>query len=465
MKRGILGVALALAITAIVVPFSTYARSVDQLSFSVNGNQGIVRITNDAADRGFSVKDVAKAMGATITWDEKNQTATLSKLGRTVELKANSDLVIVNGNQTLVNVMTTIIDGTMFGDLEIIVEGLGGEIVDMDDSAIFVSIGALIENTSKPLWINNNKMIVASESNKGIKFFNLETNSGDFVTFIEEGMNVIEMTAAKDGSKVAFSTDKGHIYTINFENCSISRVSKDTSIKSELQWSAKGDSLYFIQGEKSNAIAKLTIADGKISTVFDDKVNYKSDFRISEDEYKVVYAVTKDGVAIMGANGEVESIDTSNTEPQLFMVDLIEKEPKAVKLTESLDNKSSVLLLKGGQVAYVSADMLEPESNISIKLLNPDVKTSKTLLGDMNVINATLIKGDTILALAMNEDGEMAIYEVNSNGVVKKIIEVDLMTTQLFSTADGINIAVTIATEAGEKIAILRDGKMINITK
>jgi len=376
MKRGILGVAIALIISTIGAPFITYADGINEVHVNVNENQETVGVTDD------------------------------------------------------------------------------------EDYSI-----STIEDVNKPLWIHGSKMIVAHESNNGIKFFNLDTNSGDFVTFIEEGMNVIDITAASDGSKVAFSTDKGHIYTINFLNGDISRVSLDTSIKSELQWSSKGDSLYFIQGEKSNAIAKLNIADGNISTVFDDKVNYKSDFRISEDEARVVYAVTNAGKAILDVTGEIESIDTSNTEPQLFMVDLKEKEPKAVKLTETLDNKSSVLLLKSGQVAYVSADMLDIDSNISIKLLSADGKTSKILLGDMNVINATLINGENILALAMNSDGEMGIYEVNSNGIANKIAEVDSKATQLFSTADSKNVAVTIATEAGEKIAILREGKMINLTK
>ena len=461
MKRKVLGVALAFAISTAAIP--VYADGIAQSLIHVDGRAVQVRTAEVHGLTGYAIRDLAQSVGATITWDAQQQAVTVTKGSNAVVFKAGSEVAMVNGQEVAVAVAPSILQGAMFVDVTTLMEALACDVAE-NGNDISISTVKLIEGASSPQWLFANRILVSTAGDEGVEYYVVDNTSKMFKRLIEGKANAVDVAVSKDGGKVAYSDDKGAVYVVDIFTGEVKEISKDSSIKSELQWSPKGDMIYYIAGEKSNAIAVMNVADGKVTTVFDDKVNYKSDLKVNAEGTKALFAVTKEG-KFSDVNGTL-TVDTTGTEPQLYTANLGYKDAKAVQLTKDKDNKSSICLLGDGQAIYIGIDMENENSGFDLKIVSADGKTQKKLVEDLNVMHVQVLRDDRVFALGTNASGEKAIYAVSpSTGAKAVITKVDASVVDFSYSKDGSQLFVMVSTETGDGIALLENGKMTYFAK
>lgn len=329
--------------------------------------------------------------------------------------------------------------------------------------------------TSAPRWVNSNTLLVTHITDEGKQDFNIQVPKGTYVPAVGKENGAADLVLSSDGKSAAYTDDANLLFVVDLATQTAKQVSEDKSYKADLQWSKDGSKLYFIQSDKANVIAQLTIADGTVTPVLDDKVNYKSDLQVSEDGTKLVYVVAKDGTLTADSVKEnnVESVENAkvelnlaNTEPQLFAFDTTVKDGKAVQLTNKPDNKAFVSLLQDGRVAYVSAEPEKEDQLPVLKVVTTDGKETKDLLTDLNVLQSNATPDGHLFVLAADKTGKKAIYQVDAaSGTKVKKWDAPENTIQMVVSADAKQVAVTQATATGEKIAVLSGAKFVDITK
>lgn len=462
MKQKILLAALAFVIFATAVP--AYADGISESLILVDGRSVQIRTAGANGSKGYAVRDIVSSVGAKVTWDAKERVAKVTKGSHVVVFKPDSKIVIVDGKEVTADTTTSILEGLMFVDIQVLMEALEGETIKNGDH-IFVSTAKLLQGAYAPKWLTGNRILVSTATDEGIEYYVVNTYSKKFDKLIEGKANAVDVAVSKDGTKVAYVNDKGAVYVVDILTGETREITKDPIIKSELQWSYGGEKIYYIAGEKSNAVAAVNVADGKIVTLFDDKVNYKSDLRVNNEGTKIVFAVTKEG-KFSDVNGTI-TVDTTGTEPQLYAVDLTEKDAKAVQLTNNKDNKTHIHLLNNGQVIYIGTDMNSEYNDFYIKKVSADGKSIVRLAEDLNVMYMQVLTDDRIFALGVTADGEKAIYEIDlTTGKRTKVSSVDLSVSGLSLSENGTQILGIVNTEMGEIIALLEKNKtMIPLTK
>ncbi|RNB89948.1 hypothetical protein EDM56_12405 [Brevibacillus fluminis] len=336
-------------------------------------------------------------------------------------------------------------------------------------------VNVLAGFSSTPRWIGASTLLVTHITEESKQDFTVQVPAGTYTPVVGGTSDAADLVVSPDGKYAAYTNDANLVFIVDLATHTAKQASEDKSYKADLQWSKDGSKLYFIQGDKANVIAQLTVADGKVSAVLDDKVNYKSDLQVSEDGSKLVYVVEKDGMLTADSVKEnnVESVEQAKvelnldgTEPQLFVFDTTVKDGKALQLTSKSDNKSFVTLLHNGRVAYVSADMEKENQPSVLKLVTLDGKETKDLLTDLNVLQNIGTPDGHLFVLAADKAGKKAVYQVDgASGVKVKKWDVPDATIQVVVSADAKQIAVTQATATGEKVAVLSGGKFVDVTK
>lgn len=176
-----------------------------------------------------------------------------------------------------------------------------------------------------------------------------------------------------------------------------------------------------------------------------DKVENKSELRISADEKSAVYIVNLTGVAKNDADSTEDSltVDFSSAGEQLYKLDLATKDAKPAALTTTPDNKLYPEISADGSVVYLSADAEGNAAN-TLKVVKADGKSSNIAL-DVEVTWSTGVKNGLVVA-GSAADGSTVVYSVDNNGAK----------TELFrSTEDVSEVAVS---NDGSKLAIVSDG-------
>lgn len=88
------------------------------------------------------LRAISEQLGAQVSWNAETQTVTITKEGTTIELKANSTTVMVNGTPTELNSPATVTNGRTYLPLRFLAETLNfdvtwdgdHDIIDIDDS-------------------------------------------------------------------------------------------------------------------------------------------------------------------------------------------------------------------------------------------------------------------------------------------------------------------------------------------
>lgn len=319
-----------------------------------------------------------------------------------------------------------------------------------------VSLGNVV---NQPNWLSNEELLVKSETENGFEYYRLGLN-GEEKLILSSSANATEVAESSDGTQLAYVNDNGELFILNINSQGLKKLSVDNEPKMELQFSADGSKLYFLMGEKIDQIVMMDLSTGKQTILLADKVSYKSDLQISSDGSTAMYVVTKAGT--VNDKDESYTVDVKGTEPQLSILDLATAGAKPMQVTTSLDNKVYPRFTANKEIVYISGDELH--ENMSLMHLNADGKGSRYFVNHLDVSQAIVLEDGTLVVVGESSNYKKSVFKVAANGSTERVVTLPEGTAEVQMT-DLEHIAVTVATEAGEKVSALVDGKFVNLTR
>ncbi|WP_442950535.1 stalk domain-containing protein, partial [Paenibacillus sp. D9] len=269
----VLGTASAGAVQAAASQPST-----GKLQWTVNGQSSEIRTLVLNGQQLVSVSDAAKALGAEVE---------IMPEGAGIRITLGEHSVLVKAGSKPLNE-----DGTAFGqvvqswkqanyvDGASYVQALGGSYSLLDGSGISIQTLQLLEGAETAQWAGDGRLIVSVSDESGRTDYLVDATTGAYSQLLSSS-GASDLVVSPDGGKVAFSETDGTLRTVDLSTLRMAKIGTDTSIKSNLQWSADGKSIYFLQGDKTNVIAAADVATGAVSKVLDDKVEYKGDLSVT----------------------------------------------------------------------------------------------------------------------------------------------------------------------------------------
>lgn len=463
MKKTVIISVLAAAVSTSAVgavsaaPAATASTQVTNGTYYINDAVTTVRtIVKDGVTL-VSVRDLGAAAGATfsVTGGSTVQAYLNNVL---VELQAGSATARVGSEEIELGAAVVNVNNSFYAELEGFAGALGIEQSTDASGLVWLDATAKVADAEDPIWIDASNLLVSTLTEDGGRVdYKVNAATGAF-TEVFRTSTASELTVAPNGAKAAYTDETGAVYVLDLATKVTSKVSSDDTIKPELVWSADSSMIYFLQGDKGSVIAKLNPADGTISKVLEDKVDYKADLAVSEDGKKFIYSVTKPGTVTADANKPVESddvaIDMTGTEPQLYFFDSSVKDGKPAQLTTKADDKVFVgVSADAGQTYYISSE----ENKISSLIAVGADKSVKSLLDGKDVIQAAAA-GDKLYALvAAAAGGE--VYEI-AGGASKLLYTVSDEVTEIVA-GKGTPVAIV----EGGAVLVDNSGKWKKVTK
>lgn len=463
MKKTLMISALAAALSTSAIGVASAAtpqQTAATVPFNVMVNNSSVQVRSIQADGAtlLSVRDLGSATGALFVVNVKSG-VTAYIHGHSIELHANSATALVDGEPVELEQAVVNVNGSYYMAAEDFIGAfdLDGTVSDAGE----VAIDAIEKiHADDIVWINGSQLLASSLSEEGRTDYIVDAATGVYAKVFSSD-SASDLTISPDGKKAAYTDDNGVVYVIDLTNKSFNSqtVSTDISIKPELVWSADGSAIYFLQSDKGTVIQKLNVADGKLTQVLNDKVDYKSNLNVSADGTKFFYVVTKPG-AVTAPDKPVDqddvAIDTTGTEPQVYFFDASVKDASAgKKLTATTDDKVFVgALADGSKAFYVSVVDGQPSSLVSVAA---DGTVTK-VIGDKDVLQATLA-GDIIYALT-DAGSQTALYEINAaSGASKLVGNIDGNVSEVVA-APGTPVALVI----DDATYVLNNGSLVKVT-
>ncbi|WP_269054367.1 stalk domain-containing protein [Paenibacillus tundrae] len=444
MVATVLGTSVVSAVSAApaVKPVANAAQ-VQNSTLTINGNSVVVRSIVKNGETLVSLRDVIKAIGAQA---EVHSGTTVIKLNdHSVTLQNNSKQIVVDDVKVNLNQPVTIIGGTSYIALRPLVSGVGGTIVKRN-GLLEISTVSLIDEVENPRFAGADKLIVSKSDNNGRNDYLVNTTSGkyDLLLTTDGGSDLV---ISPSGDQAAYTNAEGAVYVIDLKTKASKLITSDNSIKPELVWSADGNAIYFLQGDKGSVIAKVNLADGAITKVVEDKVDYKENLNVSADGKKFIYTVTTLGTVTSDTTNVDEdnvSIDFSSNQQQIFSYNTADSKPEAVKLTTSTDDKVFVWSADGQKAYYVSV----PSENGKASLLSVDSSQKSTPVYAEYDVEQAILSGGILYVLAAQDD---------SNSVILSIDPVTGKQTKLYTVSSDVSsIAV-----AGTQISVVENGRVL----
>ncbi|WDQ32425.1 stalk domain-containing protein [Paenibacillus marchantiae] len=444
MVATVLGTSVVSAVSAApaVKPVANAAQ-VQNSTLTINGNSVVVRSIVKNGETLVSLRDVIKAIGAQA---EVHSGTTVIKLNdHSVTLQNNSKQIVVDDVKVNLNQPVTIIGGTSYIALRPLVSGVGGTIVKRN-GLLEISTVSLIDEVENPRFAGADKLIVSKNDNNGRNDYLVNTTSGKYELLLTTDGGS-DLVISPSGDQAAYTNAEGAVYVIDLKTKASKLITSDNSIKPELVWSADGSAIYFLQGDKGSVIAKLNLADGAITKVLEDKVDYKENLNVSADGKKFIYTVTTLGTVTSDTTNVDEdnvSIDFSSNQQQIFSYNTGDSKPEAVKLTTSTDDKVFVWSADGQKAYYVSV----PSEDGKASLLSVDSSQKSTPVYAEYDVEQAILSGGTLYVLAAQDD---------SNSVILSIDPVTGKQTKLYTVSSDVSsIAV-----AGTQISVVENGRVL----
>ncbi|OMF37795.1 hypothetical protein BK133_04495 [Paenibacillus sp. FSL H8-0548] len=435
---------------------SKQAVQINQASFLVNANPISIRTIVDGGVTLASVRDITNAIGATLHINSDH--TVVVKFGEnTLKLKAASKTINVNGVSTALSHPAKEVAYATFIEPAAFVKALGGTYEDNT-----ISMVKQLEGAERAVWVNSSQLIVSNTAGEGREDYLVDAATGKYELLLASS-DTSELVLSPDGKKVAYSDANGAVFTIDLSTKQATQVSTDSSIKNELQWSKDGSSLFFLQGDKSSVIAKLSLADGSVSKVLEDKVDYKANLEVSADGLQFAFYVFKQPKVTADSDKDVElddvAIDATGTEPQIYFYNAEAADNKPAQLTKDTADKVFLkLAADGSKVSYVSVSADEASVG-QLVTIDQAGKVSTPSFADKDVYQ--LVQGGSKLYL-LTADGNStnAIYEIDSaTGASTLVLTVSDLASELIVSSNA-NIAALI----DGQLAVSVQGKWKNIT-
>lgn len=416
------------------------AAQVQNSTFTINGSTVVVRSLVKQGETLVSLRDVVRATGAQA--EVHNGTTTVKLNGHTLVLKSNSQEITVDGVKSTLKQPVTNVAGISYIALRPLVTGLGGTLASRA-GVLEISTVPLLEGAENPRFAGEGKLILSKSDEQGRTDYLVDTVSGKFELLLTTSGGS-DLVVSPNGDQAAYTDAEGAVYVLDLKTGASRLITNDASIKPELVWSADSSAIFFLQGDKGTVIAKLNLADGSITKVVEDKVDYKENLSVSNDGKKFVYTVTTLGTVTSDTTNIDEdnvSIDFSSNQTQIYSYNSEESKPAAVQLTASSDDKVFVLSNDGQQAFYVSI----PSTDDKAVLLSVDSSQKSAKVFAEYDVEQALLSGGVLYVLAAQDDSSSVIYSISTiTGKQTKLYTVP---------AD-----VTSITVAGSQIAIVQDG-------
>ncbi|MGX9135172.1 stalk domain-containing protein [Rummeliibacillus sp. JY-2-4R] len=473
MKRGFSSLLIASTVLAssAITPIAlndvhaktVQVQKVEKGSILVDGKAKAISFTKQNKFKLYSVEQLSKLLSASYKYNSKTKSYELSKKinKKQVQLsiKANVATVIINGKKSKMNVAPKLVSKKLFAEPTTIIKALGA---DFDGK--FLSPNGLVNgDTFDPQWVNGSNILVSNEDAENNKSLLLNTTTKK-VTYT---VNASGLVVSPNGKQAIYSDENGFVYLVDLVSKSKPKVlnDEDDSVKSEFVWSHDGKIVYFLQGDKSDKVGSIKVADGTISTIFSDSFSYKADLSLSVDGKKLLYTVGKEGSTTFtdGENPEVDNIDTTGTEPQIFSVNLTDTTPTAIALTNTTDNKVFPRFIANGNIVFLSAED-DDENFPELKMIDKNQNVT-SLISTKEIVYADVSPKGEVLILVSEGNGKSVIYKVNTS--TKKITKVASSKLKLtsFSILNDKSIVATTPGANGDQVAVLKNGLFELLTK
>ncbi|WP_427180337.1 stalk domain-containing protein [Paenibacillus sp. TC-CSREp1] len=416
---------------------------VQNSTFTINGNQVIVRSLVKNGETLIAVRDVIKAIGAQA--EIVNGATVIQLNGHTVSVQNKSKQLEVDGTKVNLNQPVVIIGGTSYVALRPLVSSVGGT-VGLRNGQLEISTIALIEGAENPRFAGADQMIVSKNDDQGRSDYLVNTATGKYELLLtSEGGS--DLVVSPSGNQAAYTNAEGAVYVIDLKTKASRLITSDTSIKPELVWSTDESSIYFLQGDKGSVIANLNLADGSIKKLVEDKVDYKENLNVSVSGKRFVYTVTTLGKVTSDATNVDEdnvSIDFSANQQQLFSYNNGSDKPEAVKLTTSTDDKVFIYSVDGQKAYYVSV----PSEDGNASLMSVDTSQKPVTVYNEHDVEQAVLSGGTLYVLVAQDE---------KNSVILSIDTVTGQQSKLYTVSSDVSSIVV----TGSQMAIVENGRVL----
>ena len=322
-----------------------------------------------------------------------------------------------------------------------------------------VSASELAAATS-PRWISDSSFLVTVFGETTATDYIVNAATGKAEPIIE---GVSGLTVSPDGKLGAYASDLGHVYLVNLTEKTQEVISTNEVEKFELQFSADGKKLYYIEGSKAAIISELDIESKKIAKIVDDKVENKMDLRVSEDGKRFIYAVEKVGKTTVDSNKPVEAdaleIDVSAADTQIHFYNKGAEKPGPYVAVDDKANKTSLYFFGADSAIFVSSNTESESASSKLKKVNLFNNETKSLLPFIDVQQVE-VAGGFAYVLGTNVAGKSLIYKVDvATGKKSVVLSSEAAVLNMVVSASGSIIVTTLDGEQ-ETLQFVREGAL-----
>jgi hypothetical protein len=448
----VISVSTVSAATAIKAP------AIISTSLNFNGAPAELRTIQVNQVKLYAVRDLAKALGASL---ELANGAVSLQLENNVVIKDKITGYTVNGATMNFTTAPKNVGGTLFTELNSIVDGLGGSVeTDASGKMTFRSFKLLEGNFNSINWIDGNKVIATQEGDaKAIYKLDPSTLTSELYSDNEDALS---MVVSPDGKYGVYTNENAQLILMTLNPGVISTLSLDKSTKTDLTWSADNKSVYFTQGDNQEKISYIDLASKTIKTVLEDKVNFKSDLRLSADGTKILYNQNITGTATNDADSTEDSlkVDFSKAGTQLYSLDLVTAGAKPVKLTDGMSNTIYGNILNDGSAVYINIDPADEKARGTLKIVSP-AGVIKDLVTDLDVISSVLTSEGKFIITGTDAAGKFHVAAVTTDGKKTDLVTSNDEINGTSLSPDGTAVFATI----GGKIIVIKNGSIVPLTK
>ncbi|MDQ0063122.1 stalk domain-containing protein [Paenibacillus harenae] len=396
-------------------PVKQEAVQFSQTTFLVNANPAVLRSIQASGTTLVSVRDFAKAIGADLQLADGSVTLTLD--GKSVYVNPGAGMIAASSTTPALSSAAKMVNYTIFADPSALVEALGGT-YEADADAPAIATVEQLTFAEHAVWAGGARLIVSNSSENGREDYLVNAANGKYELLLSSA-NTSDLVVSPNGQSAAYTDANGAVYVIDLNSKESKQVSTDSSIKNELQWSQDGTALFYLQGDKSSVIAKVNLADGTVTKVLEDKVDYKANLDVSADGMKFAYTVNKQPKVTADSSVDVAlddvAIDAAGTEAQVYFYNSAAADNKPVQLTKDTDDKVFIeLAADGSKVYYVSVTADDASLGKAASVSTSGTEAAPASVFAQKDVYQLAQGAERLYLLTANDDSTNAVYEFDT---------------------------------------------------